>query len=165
MAGGVMATERAFFSSLALREQAVLAVSLALILGGLIYLGVWKPLADAASRLRETNIATSATLARVVELAEQYRQLKAADALHEAREVSLGQTINAEVAAFGLRMARFQPGSQGDVEVRFDGMPFNDVLRWLHQLETEHAIGIRDLSVTPAGEAGLVNISVRLYPH
>lgn len=158
-----MAMERAFFHSLGLREQAALAVLLALLLAGLIYLGVWAPLADAANRLREANAATSATLARVLDLAEQYRQLEAAEARQEARGASLGQILNAEVAAFDLRMARFQPGSQDDVDVRFDGMPFNDLLRWLHRLETEHAIGIRDLSVTPAGEAGLVNMSVRLH--
>ena len=160
-----MAALERMFTAWGLREQALIAVSIAVVVTALIYLGAWRPLANSTHALREANTSTATTLATVTELAAQYRQLKAADVAHEARQISLSQIINAEVAAFGLRMARFQPDNQRDVEVRFDGMPFNDVLRWLHRLEAEHGIAIRDLSVTAAGDPGLVNISVRLYQH
>ncbi len=59
-------------------------------------------------------------------------------------------------------MSRFQPGSTGDVQIRFDNSSFDQVARWLHQLESE-GVTVRDLAISPGASTGLVNVSVRLF--
>jgi type II secretory pathway component PulM len=41
-------------------------------------------------------------------------------------------------------------------------MPFDNVLRWLGELELKHKLTLKDVSVTPGKSTGLVNVSARI---
>jgi general secretion pathway protein M len=129
----------------------------------ILYQLAWRPLAVSNDRLKLQNSAATASLEAVAQLAAQYRELQKSGAQVQGEGENLTQLIDRTVAAHTLHMSRFQPGSSGDVQVRLDNAPFDNVLRWLHQLETEYALTIKDLSIAPGAGSGLVNVSVRLY--
>lgn len=148
---------------LSLRDQAMLAVlALALALYA-VYQLAWRPLAAANARLQVQNVAAAQSLEAVTRLAAQYRELQKSGAADAGTGENLTQLVDRTVAVHNLHMSRFQPGSTGDVQVRLDNVAFDQVLRWLHQLESAHAVAIKELSVTPGAGSGLVNVSVRLF--
>jgi type II secretory pathway component PulM len=46
--------------------------------------------------------------------------------------------------------------------VRLEGASFDDALRWLHEMEYQEGLLLRELSVTQTGTVGRVNITVRI---
>lgn len=149
---------------LSLRDQAMMAL-----LGGalalyLLYQLVLHPLAAANQRLENQNTAAQQSLAAVTQMAAELRALQQNNSTGAAIQgENLTQLIDRTVAANNLRMSRFQPGSGGDVQVRLDNMAFDQVLRWLNELESTQNVTIRELVVAPGSAPGLVNVSARLF--
>jgi type II secretory pathway component PulM len=152
------------FRELSLRDQTMLLVLAAAIAAYLLLQIVWRPLAVSNDSLARANTALRASVQNMTQLAAEFRQLQQAGTGNAAASgESLAQLLDRTVAVQGLKMSRFQPGSTGDVQVRFDNSAFDNVARWLHQLESEQGVTVRDLSVTPGAAPGLVNVSVRLF--
>jgi type II secretory pathway component PulM len=152
------------FRELSLRDQTMLIVLAAAIGAWLLFQIAWRPLAASNDSLARANAALRGSVQNITQLAAEFRQLQQAGAAGAAASgESLAQLLDRTVAAQGLKMSRFQPGATGDVLVRFDNSPFDNVARWLHQLEAEQGVTVRDLSVTPGAAPGLVNVSVRLF--
>lgn len=153
--------------SLAQRDQlALLALGIVLV-GGLLYLLAWRPLAAAVADLERANMATAAKLDRVERLAAEYRTLATAQPPATAQprataSASLAQLVDTTAVAHDLRIARFQPTGDSRVQIYLDDVPLEQLLRWLNQLESEHAVVIRELALTPAGAAGRVDAQVGL---
>lgn len=151
------------WQQLSLRDQAMLSLLGAVLVLYVLYQVLWHPLAAANLRLQDGNAAAARSLGEVTNLAAQYRELQKNQGPGRARSENLTQLVDRSVAANQLHMSRFQPGSSGDVQVRLDNAAFDQVLRWLHQLESAEGVTIRELAVAPGGGTGLVNVSVRLY--
>ncbi len=149
---------------LSLRDQAMLALLAGALALYVIYQLLLHPLTQANQRLETQNAAAQQSLAAVTQMADELRALQQG-AVHGAGEPSenLTQLVDRTVAEQGLRMSRFQPGSNGDVQVRLDNMAFDLVLRWLNELESAHAVAIRELVIAPGSAPGLVNVSARLF--
>ena len=149
---------------LSLRDQSMLALLAAAVLLYVLYQMLWRPLAVANEHLQQQNAGATKSLANITQLAAQYRELQQGDAQNNpSAGETLTQLVDTTVASNGLHMSRFQPGSSGDVQVRLDNAGFDQVLRWLHELETKHSVTIRELGISPGSASGLVNISVRLF--
>lgn len=149
---------------LSLRDQAMLVLLAAAMLLYVLYQMLWHPLAAANSSLAAQNAAVAKSLASVNQLAAQYRELQKSSAQDNSGQgETLTQLVDQTVAGNQLHMSRFQPGSSGDVQVRLDNASFDQVLRWLGELESKHGVTLREFGIAPGSGPGLVNVSVRLY--
>jgi general secretion pathway protein M len=149
---------------LSLRDQAMLVVLAAALLLYLLYQMLWQPLAAANSSLANQNAAVAKSLANMHQLAAQYRELQKSSAQDGgSQSETLTQLVDQTVASNELHMSRFQPGSSGDVQVRLDNASFDQVLRWLSELENKHGVTLREFGIAPGSGPGLVNVSVRLF--
>ena len=149
---------------LSLRDQSMLALLAGALALFVLYQALWHPLAAANQRLQVQNATGEKSLAAVTQMAAQLRALQQASTQSAAAQnENLTQLIDRTVAANSLRMSRFQPGSGGDVQVRLDNAAFDQVLRWLNELESAQAVTIRELVIAPGSASGLVNVSVRLF--
>lgn len=149
---------------LSLRDQAMLVVLAAAVLLYMLYQLVWHPLANANDNLARQNAAIAASVASMNQLAAQYRELQKSTTSNAASQgETLTQLVDQTVASNSLHMSRFQPGSSGEVQVRFDNANFDQMLRWLNDLENRHGVVLRELGISPGSGPGLVNVSVRLY--
>lgn len=147
-----------------LRDQAMLVVLAAALLVYMLYQMLWQPLAASNRNLERQNESVAKSVANLNQLAAQYRELQKTNGPAGAGQgETLTQLVDQTVASNQLHMSRFQPGSSGDVQVRFDNASFDQVLRWLSELESKHGVTLRELSVSPGSDAGLVNVSVRLF--
>ena len=153
-----------WFNNLESREQLLLIVCGFFVGLYLLYLLLWNPIANKRDDLLVQNQSVAQSLGSVRSLAAQYQALKQSGAAGKSPVRSnLSQIVDTSVARNQLKMNRFQPSSSGDVQVRFENAVFNNIVAWLYELESEYAIEVKELSVTPGAASGLVNVSVRLH--
>lgn len=152
---------RQWFQSLARKEQLYLMVLAPLLIAYIIYVLFWQPLVRENQQLATANSAAQLQLQRVQQLSAEYRALQA-KGVHGVAEVNLPRLIDTSVARYQLSLKRMQPSASGDVQLRFEDVSFNQLLAWLHELEFEYAVVVKDLSITPTDKAGMVSSSVRL---
>lgn len=149
---------------LSMRDQAMLALLAGVLVLYVLYQVLLSPLAAANQRLANQNAAAQKSLSAVTQMAAELRALQQNNTQGSASQnENLTQLIDRTVAANNLRMSRFQPGSSGDVQVRLDNMAFDQVLRWLNELESTEGVTINELVVAPGSAPGLVNVSARLF--
>lgn len=150
-----------WYAQLTQREQ----LSLLLVAGAvgiyLVYVLMISPLGAARDRLEQQNSGVAQSLQRVDVLVSQILALREGGAGSQ-RKRNLTTLINQTTAALDLPVARLQPNSRGELQVRLEGASFDDLISWLYQMEHREALLVRELSVTPAGSSGRVNATVRL---
>jgi type II secretory pathway component PulM len=61
-----------------------------------------------------------------------------------------------------LPVIRLQPNSRGEIQVRVENASFDDVIKWLHEMESGEGLLVREVSLTQANAAGRVNVTVRI---
>ena len=124
---------------------------------------VWSPLAGQRDRLENQNRGVAASLQRVDVMVSEVLQLRAEEggSTGGARR-NLTSLINQSTARLQLAVTRLQPNSRGEIQVRFESAAFDDLLQWLHEMESGEGLLVREASITQAGSSGRVNATVRL---
>ncbi len=150
-----------WFSQLNQREQlSLLLLGLALLLY-LLYILVLSPLESQREQLIAQNSAVTQSQGRVDAMVSQLLQLRQGGAKAGAKR-NLTSVINQSTSRLQLPVMRLQPNSRGEIQVRIENASFNDVLKWLNEMEYTESLLVREVSVTPAASAGRVNITVRI---
>ena len=150
-----------WFSSLNQREQlSLLLLSLALLVY-LLYILVLSPLESEREQLIAQNSAVIESQGRVDAMVSQLLQLREGGAKAGAKR-NLTSVINQSTSRLQLPVMRLQPNSRGEIQVRIENASFNDVLKWLNEMEYTESLLVREVSVTPAASAGRINITVRI---
>jgi type II secretory pathway component PulM len=154
---------RSWFLQLSQREQLsllVLAVALSLYL---LYMLVWSPLSGQRDRLEAQNRGVAASLQRVDAMVSEVLQLRAGEGRSGAgTRRNLTSLINQSTGRMQLAVTRLQPNSRGEIQVRFEAAAFDDLLRWLYEMESGEGLLVREVSITQSGSTGRVNATVRL---
>ena len=150
-----------WFSQLNQREQlSLLLLGLALLLY-LLYILVLSPLESQREQLMAQNSAVTQSQGRVDAMVSQLLQLRQGGAKAGAKR-NLTSVINQSTSRLQLPVMRLQPNSRGEIQVRIENASFNDVLKWLNEMEYTESLLVREVSVTPAASAGRINITVRI---
>ncbi len=152
---------KAWFDGLTQREQlSLLVLGLALSLY-LVYMVLVAPLGSARDNLAQQNRGVAESLQRVDVMVSQILALRESGG-SAAGNRNLTTLVNRSTASLGLQVARLQPNNRGEIQVRFEGAAFDDLLSWLHQMEMRESLLVRELSVTQGGTPGRVNATIRL---
>jgi len=157
---------RAWWSTLAVREQRMVAVGaivVALLLGWAL---VWHPLALKRAELLDTVDAERRDLAYVRVAAAEVERLRAAGTHSRADRQgrSLLALADATARAGGLEGAlrRVEPVSSSSVRVSFESARFDALVAWIENLTRDYGIEATDFSADRADGVGLVNARVTL---
>lgn len=152
---------RTWFDGLTQREQLsllLLGVALALYL---VYTLLVAPLDAARDELVRQNHRVAESLQRVDVMVSQIMALRESGA-GAAGKRNLTTLVNRSTADLNLQVARLQPNNRGEIQVRFEGAGFDDLLSWLHRMEMRESLLVRELSITQGASPGSVNVTVRL---
>ena len=150
-----------WFAGLTQREQVSLLIMGLAIALYLVFVVVLSPLSEARDRMEQQNQGVAESLQRVDVLVSQILHLQESGSDSGARR-NLTSLINQSTASHALQVNRLQPNSRGEVQVRLENAVFDDLIAWLHQMEYNEGLLIREVSVTQAGSSGRVNVTVRL---
>ena len=150
---------RVWYESLSARDQIALLV-LAGALGLWLFMQVvFIQLDGRRARLSDDNLALADKLNRVDLKVEQLAALRAGGG---GMQVNLTRILNQASEANGLAVKRLQPNSRGEVQIRFEGVDFDGVLRFLEQVEGAAGLTVLDASISSAGRGGGVNATLRI---
>ena len=152
---------RQWFNNLERQEQLMLMLLAAVLVVYVFVAFLWRPMSQSVSDLQLSNERSSESLAKVNVLADEYQALVKTGANSGSKQ-NLTRLIDSTVKQNQLSMSRFQPSSSGDVQVRFENAVYDNIIAWLHALETAHSVRVKDLSITMGSQSGIVNVSVRL---
>ncbi len=151
-----------WFEQLTAREQLYLLLCAAAVVLYLLFVGVWRPVNNLRDNMAGQNERVAQSLQRVQGMVGELRAFREAGG--DRGSVNLNQLINASTSKYAIAPTRIQPSSRGDTQVRFEDVKLDSFLRWLHQLEYEDDLAIRELSINQGERGGLVNASVRVGP-
>jgi len=148
-----------WFESLSRRDQiALLMLAGALLLWTYTQL-IFIELDGRRERLKQGNAALAEKLVRVDLKVAQLAALRSGKG---SQPVNLTRTLSQASDASGLPVKRLQPNSRGEVQIRFESVPFDGVLRFLEQVEGISQLSVVDASISSAGRNGGVNATLRI---
>lgn len=155
---------RAWWSALADRERRILsggAVVLGLIL---LYLAIWEPVTG-ARRARETELAQARALAVTLEtLAAEAQRGRGARGPVAGTGQSLLAVVDQSRKASSLAKppSRLQPEGDATVRIWLEDVPFDQLVRWLNELQTRYGVRVDNADIERESASGLVNARLTL---
>ncbi|MFT5082173.1 MAG: general secretion pathway protein M [Lentisphaeria bacterium] len=144
------------------RDQIALlfcAIAVALYLLFFVVLGSMQGKLDAELT---KSAAQRAALERVRGLAAQVIAQKAGGAASAASKVKIESLVQQSLTPNNLQVASMSASGNTGVRLRFDDARFENILKWLHQMESSHELRIKDLSVAIGSTPGTVTVNLRM---
>ena len=140
-----------WWNGLQRREQQLLS-ALGVVGGiGLFYVLIWQPLHQA----RDSQALAAKTAAeQLVWLKGKMPQLAAAPA---GAGGSLSDKVSQSSQQFQIKVSRMQPKDE-QLDLMLADVPFEQLLRWLQQLQGEHGVRLVQLEVTDTEDPGVVRV-------
>jgi len=149
-----------FFLNMTRREQIYVLVMVAVVGLWLLFTLALNPAASARGAMRASNGSAIELLARVDAKATELMRLRQEGTTQNNGSLVSAISRSSELA--GLPVRRLQPNSRGEVQVRYEAVDYNDLARWLYQIELVEGLLVVEASITQAGRSGGVNASVRV---
>ena len=150
---------REWFNQLSNRDQIAVLI-LAGVLGfWLLIQLIFVELDGRNQQLLLENSGLRNQLNRVDAKAEQLSSLRSGGM---SERVNLIETVSQAGEAQGLVVKRLQPNSRGEVQVRFEGIPFDGLLKFFEQIEGLSGLIVVDASISAAGSGRGVNATLRI---
>lgn len=152
---------KAWWSALAERERRVLGAGAVVLAGVVLYLGVWEPLAFARSKQQ-------ADLAAARALAVQLEALAASAPRHAGPTAGAGQSLlaiidqSSKASALTKPPSRLQPEGEDTVRIWLEDVPFDNLMRWLGDLQSRYGVRVDNADIERESGPGLVNARLTL---
>ena len=141
-------------------QRVILALGAATLLT-VLWLGIWKPVSD-WREVEHNRLLNAQTTLDWMRANEAQARERAATRSAESGERSLMPLITRSAEVQGLQLTRLQPEAGGTVNVVLQAQPFNEVIRWLHQLEQNNGITVARVAFDADANPGFVNAQIRL---
>ena len=157
---------RAWFESLAAREQLFVAVAAVVVLMAIFYLAVWLPLdrgqASLAASVEQWRASLTELRGLKGRLAATPDSAPAAANANRSLVVIVDSTLREHDLYTALQ--RSQPGTNDDIRVELREAPFDDLVVWLGDLSSRYGLQVQSASFLAASERadGRVNSTLTL---
>lgn len=151
-----------FLSRYNRREQTILLVGALVVFIYLLWRAVLVPLQDWRAEQIQRNANVQQALGRVEVLSARLQEYRRSGNGNGQSSGNLSRVIDTSLSAAGLAMSGFQPGTGGEARVRFDQVPYERFIQWLHDLEYRYGISVVDMTIAATNEQGMVTVNIRL---
>lgn len=154
-----------WWHNLQAREQRILTGGAVVVLLLLLYLLVWEPYQQEKQRLQEAVAAKQRDLQAMQQAAAEIDALRRSGA---GGQLPAGQSImgivdsSAKQFNLGAGIKRLQPEGEQAVKVWAEQVSFDDLVRWLDELQKRYGIAIHTLSIERHETGGRVNVRMEL---
>jgi len=143
-------------------EQLIISAVAALVVVSVLWLGVWKPVSD--WQVLEANRHENAQQLLDWMRKNEQAAKQAARAGNQANRGgrALIPVITRAADAHDLRLNRLQPESNGVISVVLQQQSFNQIIKWVAQLNENNGVSIERASFDSQDAPGYVNAQLRL---
>ncbi|MCL1147813.1 type II secretion system protein M [Shewanella marinintestina] len=147
---------KAWWNGLVLREKQMVSACGVVLVIGILYWGVWTPIANSEDEAQRNLEGQQSTLNYVKQTANRIAGLKQSGSSNAFRG-SLSAAVNQTAGAFGLEITRMQP--QGNkIQVWMDEVPFDTLLNYLNELVQNKGLSLESLDLAESDTPGYVNV-------
>lgn len=157
---------KAWFMSLSLREKYMVEVATTVVFIFMFYLLIWEPISSSYERNKKNVANAVETITWMKNAAQQVKQLRGSGALEDqpqGKQFVLGMIDKtAKNAGLGNVLKRVQPEGETGVRVWFENAAFDELVKWLATLQSEHGLIVNEINVDKTEANGLVNVRVFL---
>ncbi|BFM09595.1 type II secretion system protein M [Halioxenophilus aromaticivorans] len=151
-----------YWNTLSRRDQTALLICVVAVALALIWWALVQPSTKAVEQQIVSTRASAESLSRVRNMAQELKQYRMTADPSDAAEVQLSELIDSSLRAGGMNMSSFQPVRDGEVRLRLDDVAYNSFITWLVDMEANHSLVTRELTITPTRASGRVSVSMRL---
>lgn len=146
------------------RERRIVLGGTAALIVMMAYLFAWEPLQNKRVQLEKSVAAQRSTYAWMQQAAQQVKILGGGAPATKVKSGSLLGTINktAKPVLTGAVLKRVEEDRQQGVRVWIDQVAFDDLIRWLGQLQQQYGIRVASLVTERHQQAGKVNVRLIL---
>jgi len=148
------------FFNMTRREQIYVLVMVAAVGLWLLFTFALAPASAAREAMKASNESAINLLARVDAKATELIRIRQEGSTQNNGSLVSAVSRSSELA--GLPVRRLQPNRRGEVQVRYEAVDYDDLARWLYQVEMVEGLVVVEASITQAGRSGGVNASVRV---
>ncbi len=151
------------YASMNAMEQNVVKLCAVVVAGLLLYTLLWSPTKEymeqskagleRAEQLQALIESNKNTLARLAKGSGSSKSLTSQQLVSSVTNLAKRQ---------GLNLKRFEPSGENEVKVWVEGVPFNDVVKWLSALQKSLKIEVDQLSLERGDADGLVSARLTL---
>ncbi|HEX7965052.1 MAG TPA: type II secretion system protein M [Gammaproteobacteria bacterium] len=155
---------KAWYLSLQQREQRILMVGAAFLVGMFVYLALLHPYFASRARLTADIASRQAELAEMQPMAARLQSLRG----QQPSGIPAGQSLLAVVSrsandsGFGAAVKQAQTNPDGSVRVQMQAVGFDSVIRWIGTLRRQYGISVRDMTAQRASGTGTVDTTLTL---
>ncbi|MGA1677003.1 MAG: type II secretion system protein GspM [Pseudomonadales bacterium] len=144
------------------RDQRILQILALAFLLTLVWLGVWKPIQDwkLVEQNRLGNAQGTVDWMRTNEM--RAREVSQARQGEGASGRALLPLVTRSAESAGIALTRVQPDAEGSVSIILQDQSFNEVVRWLHQIEQNNGVTIERGAFDATTASGRINAQIRL---
>jgi general secretion pathway protein M len=152
-----------WFAGLAPRERVLVAAAAALAAFAVVYTGIVAPVYGARARAAESVAQRRQLLADIEGVARRFGPQGARPATAASAD-SLVVVVDRSTREAGLSafLKRNQPEGAAGIRLRFENVPFDQLLEWLAAARSEDGLRATAATFDPAGEPGRVNSNIVL---
>ncbi len=79
-----------------------------------------------------------------------------------ANSSNVTEQVNSSLREFNLRLSSMQPQANGAVRLQMEQVSYAAAIAWLHEMEINRGIKIKDSSITTSSRQGSVSLTVTL---
>ena len=154
---------RTRFLALSPRERVIVLFGGSLLLLTMLYVGLIEPVIKARSSRIEA-LASSRAMATQLEAAALAVNSSRAGGITQGAGMSLLAAVDQSTrsSALGKAPERLQPEGETEVKVWFDNVSFDNLTRWLAELQLTYGIKVQTLDVELQDEPGAVDARLSL---
>lgn len=151
-----LASIKAWWQGLNLREQRLVLISAACVSVFLLYSLLWVPLNESLTNAEKSVANRQALLTWVTENTARYQNIKSTTGSKKSSG-SLSSIVNRTAEQQQLTITRLQP--QGDsLQVWIDSAPFNQLLLWLENLASNEGLQVQAIDLAQGDLPGEVRV-------
>lgn len=155
-----------WFLNLTQRERTMVQVAAAVIIVFIFYMLIIEPISNSYTKKKQNVATATETLEWMQTAAQEVKQLSGGRALSEqprSKQQALS-VVDRSVRKAGLAgvMKRVQPEGESGVRVWFENAAFDELIKWLSTIESDHGLSVNEINVEQTESTGLVNVRVFL---
>lgn len=152
-------------ANLSSSERRTLAIAAVVSSILLLYVAMWKPVFSSAETLRQQLVTEKETLSWMRVASQEINVLQGGNSVVVDRGGRSLLSIVDQAARnnkLGLALKRVEPKGENEVRVRLEQASFNDVARWLSQLQNKYGISVKTITVDRQNASGIANVNLML---
>jgi general secretion pathway protein M len=157
---------KSWFLSLTQRERIMVQAAVSVIVVFTCYLLIIEPISNNYTKNKKNVASATETLEWMKAAAREVKELGGGHLLQadpKGKQLTLSIVDrSARKAGLASVMKRVQPEGDSGVRVWFENAPFDELIRWLATIESQHDLSVNEINVEQTESTGRVNVRVFL---